>query len=95
MNLHKQIIDDVQLSGKRVIIRAVLAALSAVPPHTPMRTAGRVAAGAQIITAKLNTLCRLTPGSISLHQPGSNFIGIAARLEQNAAVAALNTIFYQ
>jgi hypothetical protein len=35
-----------------VIIRAVLAALSAVPPHTPMRTAGRAAAGAQIIMVK-------------------------------------------
>ena len=33
-----------------VIICAVLAELSAVPPHTPMRTAGRSTAGAQIIT---------------------------------------------
>lgn len=33
-----------------VIICAVLAALSAVPPHPPTRKAGRAAAGAQIIT---------------------------------------------
>jgi hypothetical protein len=33
-----------------VIICAVLAALSAVPPRTPTRKAGRASAGAQIIT---------------------------------------------